>query len=411
MANGEVSTYTSVANASSEGRLDIDVSPVIWHLAEPTDTPLNTLVGGDLYSDGKSTPTKVAGKIKKEVALETSYKVIEKNPLARTWVGGAAVADTTTTTVPMVNAAGIQAGMLLRAQNQAAPEVLLVITYTSSTSLECRRNLGSTAYTIAAGTTFVCIGFASKQGGSKRSIRAQLADPRTRYAQIFKNTYGISGSLDQSKLVVDINAWDEEMKQAGREHQMDKEYAFWFNAAADSSTDSGSNTVYMTRGIIAELMTDSECYTNANGTFDEDFFFNTVLANAFKYGPSRKTLFADAELLGRIDKWARDRLKVHSDDNDYGLAITELISVHGTVEIVHAGNFGQVLSTNESCFGVFLDLDRVVYKYMQKRDSQMTENTQTPGDDVREATLLSEVGLSLRSLKHHHVVGNKLAGV
>lgn len=403
----EASTYKTTANAATGGLLDVDVSPVLWHVAEPSDCPLNALEGGDLYIDGQSNPQKVKGAIKKEITTEVDYKVIEKDPLTRTWTVNGAVASTSTATVALDSNAGLHAGCLLRNQSKSTPEVMLVTAVDAGgANLTVRRNLGSTAYMIADDSVLVCIGYATKQGGSKRAIRSQIASPRVRYCQTFKNSFGITGSLDASKLVTEIDAWSEEMKQAAREHQLDKEFAYWFNPGADSSTDTNSATVYLTRGIIAELMTDSECYTDCNGAMTEDDFFGRVLQNAFKYGPSRKTAFFDAQMLSMVDKWARNRIRTEVGENRFGQVVNTLFSIHGTLDIVHAGVFSKVLSSEEAGFGVVLDLDRIVKKFMKDRDGKYQEKIETPGDDVREAQFLSEVGISVRSLKHHHVIRN-----
>lgn len=402
MAVATVSRTT--ANASTEGLLAQDVSDIIFHVGEPSEAPLIALTGGKLYTSGENKPKEVKGRIKREVATEVDYKIVEKDPLARTLTTAAAVADTTTTTVVTASNANATVGDTL--YNKNTGEMLFVTAVDSGgANLTCRRNIGSTVFQIGSGDTLEVMGWAGRQGGSKRSMKSQLAAPRTRYCQIFKRSFGVTDTLLNVLLEAkSVDAWDEEMTQALVEHKKDIEFSFWLNAGADSSTDASSYTAYLTRGIIAEL--GSTYTTDCEGGCDEDKFFGTVCEEIFEYGPRRKMAFVDAKFKSRFDSWSRVKQQTKPSETDYGINVTEIETGHGILEVAVCGVFDKFFSDANKGYMVVLDLDRVVYKYINKRDSKYEADVQTPGDDAKEGQFITECGLSLRSLAHHRIVKN-----
>jgi hypothetical protein len=401
---------TAPAGSTAQTELGRDVSSVIWHETDSRNTPIISLLGGKLFQEGDDKESSVPAIIKKEAATEYKYDVIEKDALGRSWVGGAAVASTSEETVPFASAAGIDAGMILRKQDKDTPEVIMCITYTSSTEIEAKRNLGSTAYEIAGGDTWKCVGFAQKDGGSKRGVRTVIAAARTRYLQVQRNTFGITMQLQNSDEVVNVKAWSEEMKIAAREHNLDKEGTFWYGPNADSTTDSSSNTVFLARGILQEIRqyNSGSNVVNLQGSMDEDSFLGNVMEQIFAKGASKKMGLLDGRFLSKIMGFAvgKQQLQPSMQETPYGLAIGTLVSVHGILKIVHQGVSATYNAASEAGFGLVLEPDRCVYKYLQNMDNRYEEGIQTPGDLVKEAQFYSVCGASLRNRSHHFIVEN-----
>jgi len=387
-----------------------DVSNVIWHETDSRNTPIISLLGGKLFQDGNDAETDVPAIVQKEKATEYKYEVLEKDALTRSWVGGVAVASTSEETIPFVATSGMQAGMLLRSKTKNTPEVVLAITITSSTSIEAKRNLGATEYQVAGGETWKCVGFAQKDGGSKRGIRTVLAAARTRYLQVQRNTFGITLQLQNSDELTNVKAWSEEMKLAAREHNLDKEGTFWYGPNADSTTDSASNVVYLARGILQEIRQYNEGSNviDLNGSMDEEAFLGDVMEQVFATGPSKKMGLLDGRFLSKIMGFGigKQQLQPSMKETPYGLAIGTLVSVHGILKVVHQGVTSIFNSAEEQGFGTVIDPERTVYKHLMDMDNRYQEGIETPGDLVNEAQFYSVCGASLRSRSHHFIIEN-----
>ena len=396
------------ANATTEGNLKKDVSGELWHLGEPSAFPLMTLVGGELYTEGKTDPQKVAGKVKKEVADVPKYSVIEKNPLDRAGVAASAVADTTTTTVVTDDNTIFRINDTIK-NNNTGEFMLVTAVDSGGANLTCRRNVGSTSFQIAANDVLKVVGNAFAEGAAKATLVSQLAAERERRLQIFKRSFGVTGTLMQSLLYAgkggkgaNSAAWDEEMTQGAVNHKLDIENSFWYNPGADSSTNASNATVNLTRGVIAEI--GSTRTYKCGGSLDVDQFFGELSQECFKYGPRRKTLFADAKLRSLIDKFGRDKIQVKNMDTEFGLNVSVVESMNGVFEVVSCGTFAEYQPTDKTGYGVVLDLERVIYKHLSERDNHYEVDIQTPGTDAKEGQFLTECGLSLRSLDHHHII-------
>lgn len=392
------------ANLSTENLLDVEVSPVLWHTGEPTECPLVTLLGGKLYKKGVSTPEDVGGKIARQSSKEQSYKVIEKDPLARTATVNGAVADTTTTSVTVDSATNLKAGDTVKNVNTGE---FMYIQSISTNTLTVERNVGSSSYTIGDDDTLRIVGFAHTEGAAKAAKRSQLAAARTRYLQIFKRTWGLTGTAQKVELVVDTGAWSEEQTQALANHKKDIEFSAWWNPASDSVTDSDSATVYLSRGIIEEIKASSDRYTDMNGSFDPDAFFGSVCEDVFRYGPQAKDFFVNSRMRSNINKEARDKHRIiSSGKNKLGVHVDEIDTGHGILRMMPCGAFNDFLSNSDQGFGVVLDLGRVKYRFLPGRDTLLESGIQTPGTDAKEGQYITEGGFSVLSLAHHHVIEN-----
>jgi len=393
-------------NANTEGQTKLDVADTLFHVGELSETPIVTLFGGKIYKSGGQKPEEVPGKIKSEVAEDTEYKVVEKDPLGRTLIVNGAVADTTTTTITFDSSARAKVGD--GAYNKRTGEFIKIIAIDAGgTDVTARRNLGSTTYTINDNDVFEIVGFSGRDGGPKASIRQQLASPRTRRTQIFKRSFGISDTLmNLTSEVKNLNYWDEERIQSYVEHKKDIEFSLILNPAADSYVDADSYDVNMSRGIISELEDEGQVlYTG--GDWSESKFFGAYSEEAFKYGPMRKILLASSGLRTIINEYARTKVQSRTSDTKFGLTVKELDTGHGYFEIIPWGLPQKFFNDDQAVYGMVIDADRLTKKFIKNRDTKYEEGIQTPGQDSKEAQFISEIGLRVASRKHHLILSPK----
>jgi len=349
-------------------------------------------------------PQKVAGIIGKEECGQYKYDYIEKDALNRSWTINGAVASTSTTTLTFVSTAGMQAGMTLMAKVKDAHEFICIDSVTNTTQIVVKRNIGATTFQVADKVVFENVGYCAKEGGSKRGIRAQVGEDVVRYLQIFKNTFGITGTLLNSDLVVSKSSWSEEMTQAQIQHQKDKEFSMWFNPDYDSTTDANSNTVYLTRGIYNILKTDYS--TNCDGSMTELEFMGDVCADIFAYGSSSKLLIVDAAFMKKLMGFAWVRQQTRPGDTKFGLKVSDIETDFGELKVICTGVFSKYFEESEAGMAMAIDPNYIKYKYQKGRDGVYQEGIQTPGDDVKEASFLSQCGVTIKNLNNHRFIYN-----
>lgn len=391
----------TAANATTEHTAKIDVYPVMFHIGESTANPLVAMLGGDVYQEGNPTPTKVEALIGKKETAAVKFDVVEKSPKAREVTVNGAVASTSEETIALDSQKVLTLGTMLK--NMTTGEIMYVHTNTSATSVEVRRNIGGTTFQIADDAVLRVIGSASVEGGPKRSIRSQMADARTRYVQIFKNSFGVTGTAQAIKYEVSPNSWDEEQEQTAIDHNLDREWSFWFNPAADSTTDVSAETVNLTRGILAEIRLDHDDIDVSAG-LTEDIFFGTVSEQIFAYGPKRKVFLCDATMRSFFNGLSRDKMMTKTTESKYGIAVSEIDTGHGVLEVSATSVFTANMDVGTYGFGVAVDPKRLKYRFLAGRDTFLEKNIQTAGQDAKEAQFISECGLSALCLPHHCIV-------
>jgi len=92
-------------------------------------------------------------------------------------------------------------------------------------------------------------------------------------------------------------------------------------------------------------------------------------------------------------------------DKTYGIAISQYLSPHGTVNLVKEillENAGGVSSTAYyGGYAAAVELEDVIYRYLQNRDVQFETEIQHPADDFYKDQFIAEVGLEFHNEQKH----------
>ena len=139
--------------------------------------------------------------------------------------------------------------------------------------------------------------------------------------------------------------------------------------------------------------------------------FESFLRTVFRYGGSSRYLFCSPLILSVISQWAQGKLQVFSKDKTYGVAISQLLSPQGSVNLIREfllENAGSPSSTSYYAGYAFaLALEEMKYRYLQNRDVQLEVDIQANGDDIVKDQYIAEVSLEFHSERMH----GKLTGV
>ena len=87
-----------------------------------------------------------------------------------------------------------------------------------------------------------------------------------------------------------------------------------------------------------------------------------------------------------------------------GIAITQYLSPHGSVNLVKDVMLEYIDISNTSYYGGYafaIELEDCVYRYLQTRDIQMETDIQAPGDDSYKDQYICEVGMEFHNEKKH----------
>ena len=128
--------------------------------------------------------------------------------------------------------------------------------------------------------------------------------------------------------------------------------------------------------------------TAAVGTLTEAAFI-TFLRSGFRYGSERKILFASPLVVGAIEGFARNNIRVSGSEDHadtYGIQMRSYVSGQGVVDIVMERAWND--STNYRGYAFLLDMDALEFHTL--RDTKLLDNRQANDADKIEDEYLTE---------------------
>lgn len=366
MINNATTTQTVLSNQRV-----VDMADKIY-LLEPNAAPLYVLVS----------------KLNKRVAISTTVEWIE-DELNPTWTTLTAYASSGDV---VLSASANYFNKYDLVKIPSTGEVVLVTgTTTAASAITVTRTVGdTTSAAIASGADLVIIGSAFAEGSAYSDLTTLSTQTvrKYNYLQIFRKSVEITKTLANSELYGgDDRSF--QRKKKGIELMQNLERSFLFGEKAEDTS-----TPRRTTGGVDEFISTNS--TAAGGTLTETEF-EGFLRTVFRYGSNSRYLFSAPIVLSVISMWAQGKLNMFSKDKTYGIAISQYISPHGTVNLVKElmlENAGGVSST--SYYGGYafaLELEDIVYRYLQNRDVQFETEIQHPGDDFFKDQYICEVGL------------------
>lgn len=386
MATTMIAGATGSQNINA-GQKVLDMSDKIY-LLEPNAAPLYVLVS----------------KLNKRVAINTQIFWLEDvlNPSWTTFSGSATSA--VTGNIPVATGTGNYFTPYDLVKVPSTGEIMLILD-NSANGISAVRGYGSTAATSAADAAdMVIIGAAFEEGSLATTLetRGTQTTTATNYLQIFRKSVEITKTMANVELYGGADR-PYQRKKKGIELMRDLERSFLFG---EPYQDTGSKaTVTHARRITGGLNNfASSNRTDASGALTESEF-EGFLRTIFRYGANTKYLFCAPLIMSVVSLWAQGKLQMFPKDKTYGIAITQYISPHGTINIVKElmlENAGGVSST--SYYGGYafaVDLPELEYRYLQNRDVQMETEIQNPGDDFYKDQYICEIGMEFHNAQKH----------
>jgi hypothetical protein len=249
----------------SDGRLIIDMSDEIA-LLTPSEAPFVAF-------------TKRIAKVN---ANNPRFDWLERDLEARADQTSSAVADGTTTTIPVKNISYFRVGMNIKVPRTG--EVMYVTAV--STNLTVKRGFGeTTAVALNNNEDLLIIGNANEEFANAPGDAGGSPVPVYNYTQIFRTPFAVTNTANASKIYGSDKLITQEQKDKGILHRIDMERAFLFGERMEDL--SGTHPKRTTRGLLKFLSKNN--MNIADGHLTEKVFIN-FLEPIFATGSDKKVL-------------------------------------------------------------------------------------------------------------------------
>jgi len=272
----------------------------------------------------------------------------------------------------------------------------LEVTGVSASGIGVNRAIGSlsVASNIASSDELFIVSNVNAEGASLRTIKTTQLANLSNFCEIVRTPLGITGTEAASKL---YGGPDRNRLQAAAaiEHMRDWEHISFFGAKKEDTTTSGAPKRFA-GGLIEYISTN---VTSSVGTLTEAAF-QTFLRTGFRYGSSRKLLFASPLVVSAIEGFARSTLHTEGSSdhaNTFGVQMQTYVAGQGVVDIVMERAWND--STTYKGYAFLVDMDAAEWHYL--RDTKLLENRQANDADKLEDEYLTEAAPVFKNEQKH----------
>lgn len=301
-------------------------------------------------------------------------------------------------------------------------ELVRVTAVTSATAFSISRAFGgSTAATIADDAFLTRIGSAFEEGSNKANASTQNPTKFSNYAQIFKKSYEITGTAEETKARTG-DPLKNDKKRKMFHLAADMELAFLFGKKAEV-TGSGGKPLRSTGGLMyflaqAYAAGATHCIRLWTTTPTEDELLDAVY-KVWDYdtmdgnNPTERLVFAGNAFINRLNKLARasSSTRVHFEGTvkTYGMELMKWVFPQGTIYLKSHPLMNVHPRYTNGAF--ILNPNGMIYRPVRNRDVKMDDGPggkgiQTPGQDAKMGQWIGEVGIEWHHLKTMAYLGN-----
>jgi hypothetical protein len=235
-------------------------------------------------------------------------------------------------TIVVADASSYTVGVILEVQDTAEQ---IFVTAISGSTLTIERGFGgSTAATIGSSTTYVQrISNANEEGSSRPTAVANIGVPRFNFAQIFRNTWNVSGTA----MAVDYITGSVEAKNkrdAGLFHAEDMERAFWWGR---KSLGIRNNSPFRTcDGILTQMTTNDVDAGALTNWADVDAFLQTIFQRNIKSKPNERIAFCGNTVLSVLNRLAalNSQITITPGQAEFGLKVMKWLTPYGDISLM-----------------------------------------------------------------------------
>ena len=340
-----------------------------------------------VYLNPDRTPfVQINSKLRTEKVTDYEYKVFERDHPDR-WQRLNEALDTSETGIDVDDGTPFRAGDVILV---ARTGELMKVSSISSNTLTVTRGYAGTTGTAANDNDWVKILYSAEtENDTQASIVTTATTTVTNFTQIFKRTYGISGTRKAMKYRSDAHAISEERKLAMGLLKEDMEQAFLWGKKIENVA---SGVITRHTGGIDEFVTTNRIDLEGGIGFGDIGYLMNVFT---RFGSKRKIWMCGRDARQQLDAMGLEYRRITGQAAKLGFAVDGIRSSFGDAMMVtHHG------LTNAHADRIVV-LDPEHSRIAQLRKLKHRQNIQTPGRDGEEHEFLGELGLWIDTERAH----------
>jgi len=281
--------------------------------------------------------------------------------------------------------------------------LITAINYTTHT-LTVTRNLGGAGAGSAINDNdeMLAIHSTYAEGTASGTAISTKAVKKYNYTQIFKTAIKLTGTVNAQKLRGGEDLEDN-LREAALRYSTDVERALLFGKRNEDT--SGSTPIRQTGGITdSGSIGISTNVTDNSGASITEAQFLAHLRPLYENGDSDvRTSFCPHFFLQKVGGWADSKVRITQSVTSLGIVITEYVSPYGRTNLIpHRLLKGDIYGY----YVISLDLPRVMYRFLQGRDTKLQTNIQNNDEDLVKHQFIGEVGGQLVHETLHGILHN-----
>lgn len=249
------------------------------------------------------------------------------------------------------------------------------------------------------------LGNVNEEGATAPVAKSTQETQIDNYTQIIRSPFELT-ETELNSLMEGEQDLPYQTRKKGIEHARQMEYFFFWGIPNSSNTGSNSKAKRSMGGLwwfLKENAPAGNLQSQADITQAE---FLEWLRNCFRYGSSRKVLFACPIVLSAIENWGLAKLDLRPSDKTFGINTSTWLSPHGMLAII---NHKMLEGPNPGTAGgwaFIVDMNSVQYVALRNRNTKLLTGRQANDQDSQEAEYLTECSLTVKNPEKHGVLYN-----
>lgn len=359
-----------------------------------------------------------------EKAVATEHGFFTKTMVFPSVVTSVA-ANSTDTTITVVSTTNIVPGAVLRVES--TKEILVVNSVISGTQLQVARGVGTVAAAAIGNTASIYqIGSAYEESSIRPQAKSIPPVRITNYTQIFRNTWGVSGSAAETEVIAGDSTVAENKEDCAAFHATDIETALFFeqklNTIRNNQPFRKMDGLF---NIIGTLSYYPPSYGAVNvfaagGTTNwtqlEGFLDPTLNQQTDPKTAKERTVFCGATAMKVINNIGRmnSQYQVNQNETEWGLRFSTFNTTRGTFHLIEHPLFNS--NADWAKMAAVVDLSSIRVANLGNRKTQYKafnakgeECAVDNGIDAQGGTLTSELTLIVKNPPANALITNLTA--